>query len=117
MEYTMTVQGLPLEDFNPGTPVAIAQEGSPEPPGSAAPPLFSQGSVISAGAGNQEEVQEQWPLIHDVDHDEDAPLWVCNIDDLIGLATPRGLMLRVLADELHLVSSDEPCSFEDVEQD
>jgi hypothetical protein len=121
MEYTTTVQGLPLEEFNPWAPVVAAQEGSPEPSGSAASPLFSSGSVILAGAGNQEEVQEQSPLIQeedlDVDHEEDAPLRVRNIHDIIGPATPRGLVPRVLADELHVVSSNEPSSFEDAEQD
>jgi hypothetical protein len=49
MEYSTTVQGLPLGEDNPGAPMATAQEGSPEPPGSAAPPLFSPGLVVPAG--------------------------------------------------------------------
>jgi hypothetical protein len=121
MEYSTTVQGVPLEEFNPGTPVAAAEEGSPEPVGSIVLPLFSSGSVSPAGAGNQEYVQDQIPLIREDDlganHDEDAPLWVRNIHDIIGPATPRGLVLWVLVDELHAVSSDEPNSFEDAEQD
>jgi hypothetical protein len=121
IEYSMIVQRVPLEEFNPRTPVATTEEGSPEPMGSVVFPLFSLGSVTPAGAGSKEDVQNQIPLIHeddlDVDHDEDAPLRVHNIHDIIGPATPRGLVPWVLADELHVVSSDEPSSFENAEQD
>jgi hypothetical protein len=48
---------------------------------------------------------------------DDAPLWVRNIDDIIGPAAAQGLAQRVLEQELHAVSSEEPNSFDEAEQD
>jgi hypothetical protein len=52
----------------------------------------------------------------DADHDEDAPLRLRQIEDILGPASPRGLARRVLTEELHVVSSDEPTSFDEAEQ-
>jgi hypothetical protein len=39
----------------------------------------------------------------DTDHDDDAPLRFCNIDDIIGLASPRSFAPHALvAKELHV---------------
>jgi hypothetical protein len=48
----------------------------------------------------------------DADHDEDAPIQVWLIEDVLGPAPAPGL-----AQELHAVSSDEPNSFEEAELD
>jgi hypothetical protein len=53
----------------------------------------------------------------DVDHDEDAPIRVRLIEDVLGPVPAPGRAQRVLAQELHAVSSDEPSSFEEAEQD
>jgi hypothetical protein len=54
-------------------------------------------------------------LVHednlDADHDSNVPLWVCHIDHILGPMTPRGLAWRVLDQELHAVSTEEPSSF------
>jgi hypothetical protein len=52
----------------------------------------------------------------DIDHDEDAPLCLRQIVDILGPALPRGLARRVLTEELHVVSSDEPSSFVEAEK-
>ncbi|CAA6674433.1 unnamed protein product [Spirodela intermedia] len=59
------------------------------------------------------------PSVHidhlDANHD-DAPLRFRKIDNIVGLASPRGLASRALiAEELHAVSSDEPVSFAEAE--
>ncbi|CAA6674491.1 unnamed protein product [Spirodela intermedia] len=59
------------------------------------------------------------PSVHidhlDANHD-DAPLRFRKIDNIVGLASPRGLASRALiAKELHAVSSDEPVSFVEAE--
>lgn len=53
----------------------------------------------------------------DADHDDDAPLCLHSINDIIGPAEPVGQVRRVLAHELHVVRLDEPSSFEEAEQD
>ncbi|CAA6660307.1 unnamed protein product [Spirodela intermedia] len=46
----------------------------------------------------------------------DAPLRFRKIDDIVGLASPRGLVSwALIAEELHAVSSDEPVSFAEAE--
>ncbi|KAF0933791.1 hypothetical protein E2562_019251 [Oryza meyeriana var. granulata] len=46
----------------------------------------------------------------DADHD-DAPLQFCSIDNVLGLATPPGLVNREVQEELMMVSGEEPASF------
>jgi hypothetical protein len=53
----------------------------------------------------------------DTDHDTDVPLQFRRMDNFLGLAPVHGLAHRVLAQELHAVSSNEPNSFDDAEQD
>jgi hypothetical protein len=50
-------------------------------------------------------------------HDADVSLWFRIMDNILGPAPVHGLTCRVLAQELHAVSSNEPNSFDDVEQD
>ncbi|WVZ53904.1 hypothetical protein U9M48_004791 [Paspalum notatum var. saurae] len=52
----------------------------------------------------------------DADHD-DAPLRFRDIDAVIGPASPPGLVPRVLDDELHFTSADEPASFKEAERE
>jgi hypothetical protein len=54
-----------------------------------------------------------WKEDLDADHDEDPPLRFRTMDNILGLASPRGLALSVLLHKLHVVSSDEPTSFAD----
>jgi hypothetical protein len=49
----------------------------------------------------------------DADHDHDAPLRFRSMSDI--LATPRFTPRALVADELHVVSSDEPTSFVEAE--
>jgi hypothetical protein len=52
----------------------------------------------------------------DADHDDNTPLHFCNIDDIIGMASPRGFApCALVAKELHVVTSDELASFTEAE--
>jgi hypothetical protein len=53
----------------------------------------------------------------DADHDEDVPLRFHKVDNILGPASPQGWALRMLAQELHVVSLDEPGSFAEAEAD
>jgi hypothetical protein len=53
----------------------------------------------------------------DFEHDEDVPLAFCRIDNVLGLAEVPGLAERVLLDELHTVSAEEPASLEEAVRD
>jgi 6-phosphofructokinase len=53
-----------------------------------------------------------------LDADQDgAPLWLHNIDDVIGDATAPGLARRVLNTELNFTSADELASFKEAEKE
>jgi hypothetical protein len=53
----------------------------------------------------------------DADHDEDAPLRFCRIDNVLGPAAMPGLAMRALQQELHAVSAEEPGSLEEAAGD
>jgi hypothetical protein len=44
----------------------------------------------------------------EADHDDDAPLRFRTMDNILGPASPLGLVPQTLMQELHAVSSDEP---------
>ncbi|CAA7389097.1 unnamed protein product [Spirodela intermedia] len=72
---------------------------------------YSGGAAPIENRGEEVEFATP-PSVHidhlDVNHD-DAPLRFRKIDNIVGLASPRGLASRALiAEELHAVSSDEP---------
>jgi hypothetical protein len=48
------------------------------------------------------------------DHDDDAPLHLRSMSDI--LATPGFALRALVAEELHVVSSDEPTSFTEAER-
>jgi hypothetical protein len=50
----------------------------------------------------------------DADHDDDAPLHFRSMSDI--LVTPRFMTRALVAEELHVVSSDEPTSFTEAER-
>jgi hypothetical protein len=51
----------------------------------------------------------------DAYHEEDDPVRVRRVDDILGPVSPRRLAQWVLTQELYAVSSDEPNSFEEAE--
>ncbi|CAA6661430.1 unnamed protein product [Spirodela intermedia] len=83
------------------------------------PSVHYSGGAAPIEDGGEEVEFASPPSVHidhlDANHD-DAPLRFCKIDNIVGLASPRGLASRALiAKELHTVSSDEPVSFVEVE--
>jgi hypothetical protein len=124
-EYSTAVQGVPAGDHIPEAPEIGGMAGTPERAASPMPPLFSSAPVSAvesaAGVGDQGE-QPGSPLgirEDDLDayHEEDDPMQVRRVDDIPGPASPCGLAQQVLTQELYAVSSDEPNSFEEAEQD
>jgi hypothetical protein len=78
-------------------------------------------SKVGENGGQQEQLTPPLAMQEedlDADHDEDVPLRPRAIDNILGLAAvPQGLARRVLSEELHVVSSDKPSSFSEVEND
>jgi hypothetical protein len=73
-------------------------------------------TILGAPAEGGDHEAEQLPLSlqspiqeeHlDVDHDDDAPIRVRSINEIMGPTSPRGLVPHILTAELHMVSSDE----------
>lgn len=107
VEYSTMYQGAP-----------VAAEGAedlglPEEEPQAPSPCAGHGAggqELEPGQGDPEEHLE-------ADHDEDAPLRFRTVEDIIRPATPRGFAPRALISaQLHVVSSDEPMSFEEAER-
>jgi hypothetical protein len=95
----------------------VIQEGFPtsaSPSPSPAPTMAEEGGG-QEGEPNSPQIIQEEDL--DVDHDDDAPLRLRSINDINGPVEPVGQVRRVLGHELHAVSSDEPSSFEEAEQD
>jgi hypothetical protein len=117
MEYSTVIQGVPDAGAEAGAPAMMSPDGSPES-------LSRSPSPVQIGAdGNGDQMVE--PITPhgvreedlDANHDEDMPLRLRAIEDILGPAPPQGLARRVLAQELNAVSSDEPSNFEEAEQD
>jgi hypothetical protein len=53
----------------------------------------------------------------DNDHDDDAPLRFCRLDDILGPTLVPRLAERELTDKLHTVSAKEPTSLEEATRD
>jgi hypothetical protein len=92
VEYTTT---------GPTTPVA---DGADEAP--------TEESPLPTGAGDTAVDDDIDDENLDADHDDDAPLRFRSMSDI--LATP-GFARALVAEELHVVSSDEPTSFTEAE--
>jgi hypothetical protein len=94
VEYTTTGPAAPTMD---GTDEALTEE-----------------SPLPAGAGDVEVDDDVDDENLDADHDDDAPLRFRSMSDM--LATPRFAPHALVAEELHVVSSDEPTSFTEAER-
>jgi hypothetical protein len=93
MEYTTTGPATPMVD------------GADEAP--------TEESLLPGGAGDMEVDDDVDDENLDADHDGDAPLCFCNMNDI--LATPGFAPRALVAEELHVVSSNEPASFAEAE--
>lgn len=115
VEYSVSTQGPPTTEGVEEAPVAAPEEGELTPPASP----HAGGGAAPAG---HDEVEFASPpseadKLLDADHDDDAPLRFRRIDNIIGPASPRGFVPRALvAEELHMVSSEEPASFAEAER-
>jgi hypothetical protein len=70
-------------------------------------------SPLPAGAGDTEVDDDIDDKNLDADHDDDAPLLFHSMSDI--LATPGFTPRALVAEELHVVSSDKPASFTEAE--
>ena len=52
----------------------------------------------------------------DTDNDDDIEPRYCTIDNILGAASPLGLVARQLAAELHLQIEEEPATFAEAEK-
>jgi hypothetical protein len=93
VEYTTTGPTAPMADEADEAPI----EESPLP----------------AGAGDTEVDDDVDDENLDADHDDDAPLRFRSMSDI--LVTPGFAPRALVAEELHVVSSDEPASFTEAE--
>jgi hypothetical protein len=66
-------------------------------------------SLLPAGAGDTEVDDDVDNENLDVDHDDDAPLRFGSMSDI--LTTPGFTPRALVAEELHVVSSNEPAGF------
>ncbi|CAA7399994.1 unnamed protein product [Spirodela intermedia] len=99
--------------------IEVLDDDAPGPEPMSPPSVHYSGGAASIEDGGEEVEFTSPPSVHidhlDANHD-DAPLRFRKIDNIVGLASPRGLASRVLiAKELHAVSSDEPVSFVEAE--
>jgi hypothetical protein len=83
-------------------PAAQMADGANEAP--------TEESPLPAGAGDTEVVDDE---NLDANHDDNAPLCFRSMSDI--LATPRFTPRALVAEELHVVSFDEPASFIEAE--
>jgi hypothetical protein len=97
MEYSTVIQGVPDAGAEAGAPAMMSPDGSPES-------LSRSPSPVQIGAdGNGDQMVE--PITPhgvrdedlDANHDEDMPLRLRAIEDILGPAPPQGLARRVLA--------------------
>ncbi|CAA6675270.1 unnamed protein product [Spirodela intermedia] len=99
--------------------IEVLDDDAPGPEPMSPPSVHYSGGAAPIEDGGEEVEFATPPSVHidhlDANHD-DAPLRFRKIDNIVGLASPRGLASRALiAEELHAVSSDEPVSFAEAE--
>jgi hypothetical protein len=75
--------------------------------------VFTMESLLPAGANDTEVDDDVDDENLDADHDNDAPLCFCSMSGI--LVTPGFAPRALVAEELHVVSSDEPASFVEAE--
>lgn len=115
-EYITVIRAAPADQD------AVEALGGGTPARSPSPPL-SPHSVADGSGGGAQAVEFATPPSRvdsstlDADHDDNVPLRFRRMDNILGETSPRGLAPRVLAGELHAVSSDDPFSFADAEHD
>jgi hypothetical protein len=94
-----------MVEYTTNGPATPRTDGTDEAP--------SEESPLPAGAGDAEVDDDINDENLDADHDDDAPLRFRSMSDI--LATPRFTPHALVAEELHVVSSDEPTSFIEAE--
>jgi hypothetical protein len=104
-------------------PATESLTGSPAPHAGLPVPQSLSPQPQMGVAGNSGQIVELVtpPVLReedlDADHDEDAPLWFRNMDNILGPVSPCGLAPRALPHELHVMSSDETTSFAEAKWD
>jgi hypothetical protein len=99
-----------VEDAVPVTPDGGMEPGTPPTMPAAAEPT----SPLVQFATPPAEVDKEL----DADHDKEAPLHFCMVDNVIGTATPPGYVVRDLGGgQLFTMSAGEPGSLAQAEQD
>jgi hypothetical protein len=88
--------------MGPTTPMADGEDEAP-----------TEKPLLPAGAGNMEVDDNIDDENLDADHDDDVPLRFCSMSNII--MTPRFAPCALVAEELHVVSFDEPAYFIEVE--
>jgi hypothetical protein len=94
-----------MTEYTTMGPAAPMADGADEAP--------IEESPLPAGAGDTEVDDDIDDENLDADHDDDAPLRFRGMSDI--LATPKFAPHALVAKELHVVSSDEPTYFAEVE--
>jgi hypothetical protein len=94
-----------MVEYTTNGPATPRTDGTDEAP--------SEESPLPAGAGDAEVDDDINDENLDADHDDDAPLRFRSMSDI--LATSRFAPRALVAEELHVVSSDEPTSFIEAE--
>jgi hypothetical protein len=110
--------GLGGDDGKPGGgddvfTVEYTTTGSVAPIADGADEALTEESPLPAGAGDTEVDDDVDDENLDTDHDDDAPLRFRSMSDI--LVTPGFTPHALVAEELHVVSSDEPASFTEAE--
>lgn len=114
-EYITVTQQAPADE--------VEEEAEDAAPGGSTPPHTLQHPTTAANDDGAKPVEYATPPADlegalDADHDDDVPIRFRKLDNILGASSPRGLVPRVLGEELHAVSSaDEPASFADAERD
>jgi hypothetical protein len=94
MEYMTTVLGAPGADEMNGAPGHTVLGVSVMPPPHTPPPTLGAPAEGGDHEAKQDPLSWQSPIREenlDANHDEDAPIWVWSINNILGLASPRGL--------------------------
>jgi hypothetical protein len=117
MEYSMVNQALPEDVAGADGPAAASPAASPTPLLRSPTP-----ASVEAARNDNQVVELVDPLAVqeedlDADHGEDGPLCLRVIYDILRPVQPQGLARCVLEQELNVVSSDEPNTFDEAEQD
>jgi hypothetical protein len=95
-----------MVEYTTTGPTAPTTDGTDEAP--------TEDSPLRAGAGDAEVDDDIDDENMDADHDDDIPLCFRSMSDI--LVMPRFAPCALVAEEVHVVSSDEPTSFVEAER-